>query len=133
MALLLLKVCRAPLSFTLDCQFPSRCYAVLIIPVPEDSLLTFLKKTSQVGTPEKQISSRNTRPERELVFGKNYCDYSSAIFCYQWKKRVLFGYVRERSYSQKENNKANVKTYLLLLVCDFLLASCGHVDQLCGV
>lgn len=46
---------------------------------------------------------------------------------------MLFGYVRERSYSQKENNKTNVKTYLLLLVCDFLLASCGHGDQLCGV
>lgn len=39
----------------------------------------------------------------------------------------------ERCYHQKENNKTNVKTYLLLLVCDFLLVSPEHIDQLCGV
>lgn len=54
---------------------------VLIILVLDDLLLTFLKfKISQVGSPGKQISRRNMKPERELVFnGKIYFDYSSAI------------------------------------------------------
>lgn len=108
---------------------------MMIILVPEITFLNFKKKISQVGSPDKQISTRNMKPERELVFGKRYFDCSFAFHLVTDGKKECYSDMRKskRSYNQKENNKTNVKTYLPLLVCDFLLASCGRVDQLCGV